>query len=275
MTDDRRPNQQPSDGSTMTIDHALNLIILGPPGAGKGTQADRVARSRGIPKISTGDMLREAVKAGTEIGLRAKAIMDRGELVNDEVMVGIVRERLDREDARKGFILDGFPRTVAQAKALDGLMEGRPPLIVLDIAVPEEELVRRLGTRMICSVCGATADGVESAPPPGADQVMRSGASAPASTEAASQGKAPSVTPSRTDSPRCRHCGGELKQRADDSLGVVRERLKVYQRDTAPLVDYYRPRPTFRAVNGAQPPDGVAADLASAIEAAGRSGASR
>ena len=123
---------------------ALNLIMLGPPGAGKGTQAERFARSRGIPKISTGDILREAVQDGTEIGLRAKAIMDRGELVSDDVMIGIVRERLDRPDARDGFVLDGFPRTVAQAQALDGSMNGRDPLIVVDIVVPEAELVRRL-----------------------------------------------------------------------------------------------------------------------------------
>src|SRR4051812_15487885 len=132
---------------------ALNLIMLGPPGAGKGTQSERFARSRGIPKISTGDVLREAVRAGTEIGLRAKAIMERGELVSDDVMIGIVRERLDRPDACGGFILDGFPRTVEQAQALDRLMDGRAPLIVVDIVVPESELVRRLGSRMICQDC--------------------------------------------------------------------------------------------------------------------------
>src|SRR5215471_7813351 len=132
--------------------------MLGPPGAGKGTQAERFARARGIPKISTGDMLRAAVHDGTEIGLRAKAIMDRGELVSDEVMIGIVRDRLDRNDAREGFILDGFPRTVAQAGALDDIMRGRDPLIIVDIVVPEAELVRRLSTRLICKDCGHNAE---------------------------------------------------------------------------------------------------------------------
>ena len=128
---------------------ALNLLMLGPPGAGKGTQAERFARSRRIPRISTGDILRDAVHAGTEIGRRAKAIMDRGELISDDVMIGIVRERLERDDALRGFVLDGFPRTVAQASALDDIMDGREPLIVIDIVVPEAELVRRLGTRLI------------------------------------------------------------------------------------------------------------------------------
>ena len=136
---------------------SLNLLMLGPPGAGKGTQAERFAKERGIPKISTGDILREAVATKTEVGLRAKAIMDRGELVSDEVMIGIVRDRLEREDARDGFILDGFPRTVAQASALDGIMVERDPLIVVDIVVPEDELVRRLGTRSICRLCGTGA----------------------------------------------------------------------------------------------------------------------
>jgi adenylate kinase len=213
---------------------ALNLLMLGPPGAGKGTQAERFARTRGIPKISTGDILREAVQAETEIGRRAKAIMDRGELVSDEVMIGIVRDRLERDDARNGFILDGFPRTVAQASALDGIMAGRDPLIVIDIVVPEADLVRRLSTRLICETCGANApvgDGVAGA--------------------------------------ACARCGGKLVQRADDNDAVVLERLKVYHRQSEPLVEYYHVRPTFRSVDGAQPPDRVAADLAAAIEAAG------
>lgn len=209
---------------------ALNLIMLGPPGAGKGTQAERFAKGRGIPKVSTGDILREAVKGGTVLGMRAKAIMDRGELVGDDVMIEIVRARLDRPDAKPGFILDGFPRTVAQAAALDAIMAGRDPLIVVDIAVPEAELVRRLASRRICESCGLNADG-------------------------------------ETSQQVCERCGGRLTQRADDEERVVRERLRVYHRNTEPLVDYYRGRPTFRSIDGAQPPERVAAALAEAIEA--------
>jgi adenylate kinase len=246
---------------------SLNLIMLGPPGAGKGTQAERFATSRGIPKISTGDMLREAVKAGTGVGLRAKAIMDRGELVSDDVMIGIVQERIDRPDAQGGFILDGFPRTVAQAEALDGLMARRDPLIVVDIVVPEEEIVRRLGTRMICSECGANADGVEAPPRVATDQVMMSGAVVPV--------EATVVTRPSLDPLRCRRCGGQLKQRADDNVAVVLERLRVYHQNTEPLVEYYRKRPTFRTVSGAQSPEAVADALAVAIESAGSAGAAQ
>jgi len=208
---------------------ALNLIMLGPPGAGKGTQAERLARARGIPKISTGDMLREAVQSGTEIGQQARVVMNRGELVSDAVMIGIMRERLDRADARPGFVLDGFPRTVAQAAALDGIVTGRDPLLVVDIEVPEAELVRRLSTRLICSDCGANAAGEDTV---------------------------------------CGRCKGRLVQRADDNDDVVRERLKVYHRESAPLVAYYRVRPTFRSINGAQPADRVFDDLAATVEAA-------
>ena len=210
----------------------LNVIMLGPPGAGKGTQAERFAQARGVPKISTGDILREAIKEGLPLAIEAKARMDRGELVDDETIVEIVRDRLSRPDARQGFVLDGFPRTVAQARALDRLLEdeGAGPVIVVDLAVPEQELVRRLAERRICSKCGTTVD------------------------------------PFAGDGDRCARCGGELMQRADDNKDVVKERLRVYERDTKPLVDYYRQRPTFRLVNGAQAPDRVAEELDTLVD---------
>jgi adenylate kinase len=213
---------------------AANVIMLGPPGAGKGTQADLLARSLGLPKISTGDILREAVQAGTELGCIAKATMDAGNLVGDDVMIGIVRERLDREDARRGFILDGFPRTVIQAIALDRIMNGRGPLVVLDIVVPEDELVRRLASRRICSKCGVTAP-------------------------AAWAGD-------------CEKCGGPLVTRNDDREEIVRERLKVYERQTRPLVEYYSSRPTFRAIDGNLRPDIVTDAVQEAIAAAAAPG---
>jgi len=219
---------------------ALNLIMLGPPGAGKGTQAERFAQAKGIPKISTGDILREAVQSGTELGTRAKAIMERGELVSDEIVVGIVRERLDRADVKPGFILDGFPRTVPQAQALDGIMAGRDPLIVLNIDVAEDELIRRLTTRFVCKRCGANA----------------------AVGEAAA-----------TTAP-CPKCGGPMVQRADDNAAVVIERLKTYRRDTKPLVEFYGARPTYRSVNGAQAPNTVTAELEAAVAALSKSTAS-
>jgi adenylate kinase len=219
----------------------LNLIMLGAPGAGKGTQAERLARARRIPRISTGDILREAVHTGTEIGLRARAIMDRGELVSDDVMIGIVRERLDRADAAAGFVLDGFPRTVAQAEALDGIMRGRAPLVIIDIDVPEEELIRRLGSRLVCASCGANA--------------------APPTAEAASL--------------LCATCGGQMIQRSDDNDATVRDRLAVYRAKTMPLLDYYKTRPTFRLINGAATPDGVAEDLARTVDSVLGAGAGR
>jgi adenylate kinase len=237
---------------------SLNLVMLGPPGAGKGTQAERLARHRGIPKISTGDMLRAAVAEGTEVGRRAKAIMDRGELVSDDVMIGIVRDRLERADARHGFILDGFPRTVAQATALDEIMSDRDPLIVIDIVVPETELARRLSTRLICKDCGANADRVDR--DVSADTViLRGDGTAPESAAALR---------AATEPMRCRRCGGQLVQRTDDSEGVILERLRVYRINTRPLVEFYRSRPTFRSIDGAQPQDRVAAAIAAAVDSA-------
>lgn len=208
---------------------ALNVVMLGPPASGKGTQAVRLAQSRGIPKISTGDILREAAQSGTELGLRAKALMDRGELLGDAEMIAIVKERLARPDAAKGYILDGFPRTVRQAEALDAMLQGEP-LVVIDLAVPDAELLKRMQTRRVCSKCAAIAE--------------------PGSTRR-----------------NCERCGGTLMTRADDSDEQVRQhRLAVYVRESKPLLDYYRGRATFRSVNGAQTPDRVAKELATKID---------
>jgi len=206
---------------------ALNVVMLGPPGAGKGTQAERFATTHGLPKISTGDMLREAVQAHTPLGCIARETMDRGELVGDEVMIGIVGERLGRSDTARGFVLDGFPRTVPQATALDGMMEGRGLLVVVDIVVPEEVLLRRLAARRICGDCGINA--------------------------------------SIEWTTNCGQCGGVLVHRTDDGDGVVRERLKVYHRQTKPIVDFYAGRPTFRAIDGNLPPDVVTTAMGVAI----------
>jgi adenylate kinase len=218
----------------------LNVIMLGPPGAGKGTQAERFARAHGVPRISTGDILRDGIEQGLPLA-RAKEKMNRGELVDDETMIGIVRERLSRPDAAAGFVLDGFPRTVYQGRALDAIMAERAtgPLIVVDIVVPLDELVRRLSARRICSTCGANAD------------------------------------PADSGSTTCRQCGGALVTRTDDNERVVLERLRVYNDNTWPLVDFYRGRPTFRKVDGTQHADRVAEELEAAILEAGRVGAGR
>ena len=208
----------------------LNVVMLGPPGAGKGTQAERLAQKRGLPRISTGDILREAVQQGTPLGAVARLAMDAGRLVSDDVMIGIVEERLGREDARNGFVLDGFPRTVEQAAALDRMMAGRGPLVVLDVVVPEDVLVQRLATRRICGKCGVNA---------GVDWKET-----------------------------CEKCGGNLVTRVDDGDDIVRERLKVYQRQSKPLVDYYAARGTLRSIDGNRPADVVTAAVNQAIDEA-------
>ena len=205
---------------------SVRLVMLGPPGAGKGTQAERLARERGVPRISTGDILREAVLKGSDVGKAARATMNAGRLVPDDVVIGIVRDRLVASDSGKGFVLDGFPRTLVQAETLEDLIDPRLPLVVVDIEVPEDILVQRLSRRLICGTCGTTA--------------------------------VAAVT-------KCAKCGGALVQRSDDDLDVIRERLRVYAKDTQSIVEFYRRRPTFRSVDGDQTEDQVAADISSAI----------
>jgi len=212
----------------------VRLVMLGAPGAGKGTQAGMFAKAKGALRISTGDILRDAVQAGTEFGRVTKAVMDSGQLVGDDIMIGIARERLSRPDTRVGYVLDGFPRTVAQATAFDEMLDATAPLVVVNIEVPEERLIERLTLRRICGSCGWNA--------------------------------VPGIT-------QCSKCGGALVQRRDDNVEVVRERLRVYARQTEPLVEFYRRRPTFRVVDGDQTADAVAADLAAAVASA--SGAER
>jgi adenylate kinase len=210
----------------------LNVVMLGPPGAGKGTQASRLARHYDVPKVSTGDILRESAVAGTALGLEARERIDQGNLVSDEVAIGIIRERLSRHDVALGFILDGFPRTVGQAEALDEMMQKRSPLTVLHLVVPVDVLVGRLHARRVCGVCGTNAD------------------------------------PTKPDVGVCANCGGALVTRADDDERVVRNRLQIYEDRTAPLVQYYRDRPTFFTIDGNQAPDAVAAALQGAMASA-------
>jgi adenylate kinase len=206
------------------------LMMLGPPGAGKGTQAQRLAEDYSIPQVSTGDMLRNARRKGTELGKKAAKSMDAGELVPDEVVIGIVKERLNEPDAKGGFILDGFPRTVGQAEALYQM--GVRLDAVLNIEVSEEEVVRRLGGRLTCPDCGATFH--EEFKQPAEEGV-------------------------------CDVCGHDLVKRPDDRPDAIRERLKAYHANTAPLVDYYRERGALIDVNGEGAPDEVYGRVEQAI----------
>lgn len=214
----------------------MRVILLGPPGAGKGTQARDLAREWGVPQIATGDILRQAVAAGTRLGREAKGYMDRGALVPDEVIVGLVAERLGEPDAAAGFILDGFPRTVAQAEALERLLEaaGQALDAVVYFEVSEPELVRRLTGRRVCRECQAAYHTV-SAPP------RREGT--------------------------CDRCGGALYQREDDREGTVRTRLEVYARQTAPLLERYRRRDVLTTVKGEGAIDEIGAAVRRAAEA--------
>jgi adenylate kinase len=211
------------------------VIFLGPPGAGKGTQAREVARVYGVPHLSTGDMFRDHIARGTELGRRAKPIMDAGQLVPDEIVLDMVAERIARPDCAGGFIFDGFPRTLGQAEQLGKILErtkfGRP--VVLHLKVDPEELVRRIGSRRACASCGTIYN--------------------------------LTVHPPRQKG-KCDKCGGTLVQRADDREEVVRERLAVYTRQTEPLVGYYTRRGELIEVNGTRDVEAVRRDLFAALE---------
>jgi adenylate kinase len=199
----------------------MNLVLMGLPGAGKGTQAEKIVEKYGIPHISTGDMFRAAIKESTDLGLQAKSFMDQGNLVPDEVTIGIVRERLSKEDCAEGFLLDGFPRTVAQAEALENILSDLNKKIdyVINIDVDQEFLMERLTGRRICKSCGSTYHLVFN--PPIKDDV-------------------------------CDRCGGELYQRADDNAETVQNRLEVNQKQTKPLLDFYEGKGYLRNINGQQ-----------------------
>ena len=212
----------------------MKIILMGPPGAGKGTQAEKLVEVYQIPHISTGDMFRKAQKEGTELGLKAKSYMDQGQLVPDEVTVGIVKERLAEDDCKEGFLLDGFPRTVQQADALDGILKelGMALDRVVNIEVDKAFLVDRLTGRRVCRTCGATYHVTNKAP------------------------KVEGV---------CDKCGGELYQRNDDKIETVSNRLDVYAAQTAPLIEYYQSKGIMSSIDGSKSMEDVRADIRSAL----------
>lgn len=208
----------------------MKILLMGPPGAGKGTQAEKLTELFNIPHISTGDMFRKAQKDGTELGLKAKSYMEKGQLVPDEVTIGIVRERLAEADCKGGFLLDGFPRTVQQADALAQILTdlGTHLDAVINIEVAKDFLVERLTGRRVCRGCGATYHVKFNAP------------------------KVEGI---------CDKCGGELYQRADDTIETVGNRLDVYAGQTAPLIDYYAAKDLLKNIDGSQSVEKVLADI--------------
>lgn len=213
----------------------MYILLMGPPGAGKGTQAANLVKKFQITHISTGDMFRAAVKEGTELGKQAKACMDAGKLVSDEITIGIVRERLAKPDCAKGFILDGFPRTVEQADALKKIMDdmGIKLTKALDITVPTALLIERAVGRRVCKKCGA------------AYHIK--------------------FNPSKKDGV-CDACGGETYQRADDSEETMGNRLSVYEAQTKPLIDYYKKNGAYIAIDGSQAIDKVFQDVVDSLK---------
>src|SRR5438270_3343505 len=213
----------------------MRLILLGAPGVGKGTQAQRLATERGIPQISTGEILRDAIKRGTPLGIQAKSFMEAGNLVPDDVVIGIIRDRLSRSDGADGFILDGFPRTVAQAQALDRMLMDSGGGIddVVNFKAPNQEIISRLSGRRTCPDCQAVYH-VEHAPP--------------------------------RQEGRCDKCGAPLIQRTDDKPDTIAARLKVYDQQTSPLVDYYRERGLLRQLDATVPIDSVYRNFRSLVQ---------
>jgi adenylate kinase len=207
----------------------MNLILFGPPGAGKGTQAKKMVDFYGIPQISTGDILRANVREGTELGLAAKAYMDKGELVPDEVLIGIIKNRLKKQDCNKGFILDGYPRTIPQADALSIILNeiNKPIDVVLNLEVPDEELVERISGRLMCN-CGASYH--RTLNPPKKEDV-------------------------------CDICGGHVFQRDDDKEEAVKNRLNVYKKQTEPLIDYYSKQDLLVTLDGTKDINDVFEDI--------------
>lgn len=212
----------------------MNILFMGPPGAGKGTQAERITKQFAIPHISTGDAFRLAVSQKTPLGVKAKEYMDQGKLVPDEITIGIVKERLKQDDCRNGFLLDGFPRTISQAEALDEILAsmGRKVEHVINLAVDMNLLFARITGRRVCRSCGATYHVAFN--PPKAENV-------------------------------CDKCGGELYQRPDDTEEKVGTRLNEYTNKTAPLLAYYDRKGLLREVNGEQEIDAVTAEIASIL----------
>ena len=222
----------------------MRIVLLGAPGCGKGTQGHRLAKHYKIPEISTGDLLREAVAAGTALGRAAKVVMDAGQLVSDEIVLGVIRERLSRDDARKGFILDGFPRNLAQAEQLDELLGqlGQPIDLALLIDVDVDTIMQRLFGRRTCVSCGASYN-IFYAPP-------------------------------KMDG-RCDECGGRLRRRSDDNEETIGNRLRTYEMQTLPVVDYYREQEILRQVQGVGEPDDVFRAVLKVVEEARKTFASR